>query len=281
MKCPALWCGMVSLAYLVSGCSDALPAPDVVAKIATEEILWSEFQGFLAQNGVESEAALGSDVSSALFDQYLDECLLKRLASEELEVGIDLDQRAVTRLLIESSGPRPVDAAMIRAYYEQNIDAYERPERVYLRQMLFTEAQLAAQARDLWRATGSYDQVVETLGLVPGGQVGEAGEFSREDLPPPLAEVVFELETGEISQIVDADYGFHLFQVVERFGAGVASLPEVEAEIESELIRRQQAEVLRSLAEKAAERYNVRVFERNVPFNYVGKFRADATTQKS
>ena len=63
--------------------------------------------------------------------------------------------------------------------------------------------------------------------------VVDQGEFTRDDLPEEFRDRVFGLQAGEVSEILEADYGFHIFQVVERLEAAVVPL-----ELASESIRR-------------------------------------------
>jgi len=105
---------------------------------------------------------------------------------------------------------------------------------------------------------------------------GSLGELSRDDLPPAFADVILELATGEVSEVVEAEYGFHLFQVTERLPAETVPLEEAWDEVLRELHQQRADGRLTELAEEARTRYEVAVWERNLPFNYRGVYRADA-----
>lgn len=47
---------------------------------------------------------------------------------------------------------------------------------------------------------------------------GELGLLSREDLVPEFAAVAFRLKPGEISEIVETEFGFHIIELVEKRG---------------------------------------------------------------
>lgn len=47
---------------------------------------------------------------------------------------------------------------------------------------------------------------------------GEIGFIARDQLVPEFAEVAFNLQPGEISDIVETDFGFHIIQMIERKG---------------------------------------------------------------
>ena len=100
---------------------------------------------------------------------------------------------------------------------------------------------------------------------------GIQGELSREDLPPAFAQVIFALDAGGVSEIVPADYGFHVFKVLERLPAEQLPLVEVEDEIRSRLRRERSEANLDTLLAAAHDRYDPRVYQRNLPFNYQGR----------
>lgn len=56
----------------------------------------------------------------------------------------------------------------------------------------------------------------EDLGSAENG--GELGFLRREDLVPEFAGAAFSLKEGEVSEIVESEYGFHIIQLVEKRG---------------------------------------------------------------
>jgi hypothetical protein len=71
---------------------------------------------------------------------------------------------------------------------------------------------------------------------------------------------------------LEADYGFHVFQVLARLPPQVVPLDEAAGEIRATLERRAADARLGALVEEARSRYNVEVYARNLPFNYQGAF---------
>ncbi len=250
----------------------ALPAPDVVARIDGLEIPYAEFEDYLRRNSVEVDDALASDVLSRLLDRFLDERLLFRLAVERGLVRPEEDPREAASALIAAE-ERAVGAERIVAYYDRHRDDYELPERVRLSQILVEEREAAELAAAELAAGTPFEQVARAVSIDPAApRGGDQGVLAREDLPPAFAEVILQLEPGEVSEVVPADYGFHLFQVVERYPAESAPLERVEAEIR-EILRRGDADrAFERLVEEARERYNVTLYERNLPFNYGGEY---------
>lgn len=274
---------LVLLAVLaVAACREApAVAPERVATIASEEVRWEEFEGYLERHLGESGASLGSDVLSELFDQYLSERLLVRLAVERGLVaarsagGAELPRRAVDRLLAAAGrDEREPTAKEVAAFYAGHRQDFERPERVRLRQILLDDRSAAEQALAEVRGGASFEEVGARLASDPAvaADAGYQGELSRDDVPPAFADAIFSLAPGEVSEVVAAEYGFHLFQVVERLPAEVVPLDEATPEIERRLRQDAADRRLERLVDEARRRYDVSVHDRNLPFNYRGRY---------
>ena len=76
---------------------------------------------------------------------------------------------------------------------------------------------------------------------------------------------------GRGSQVVPADYGFHVFEVVERWPEESPTAEEVAPEIRRRL-RESTADARVEALFADASRYTVTVYDRNLPFNYRGAF---------
>lgn len=256
-----------------AGCVDEEPAvPDLVAEIGDRALGYERFAAYLEENSVDPESGWGSDVLSALFDQFLGEELLLHVAVEQGLVDEDDSLRlAVERLLDEADDE--IGETEIAVYYRRYRSRFERPERVRVLQLLLPDQAAVDQALAELADGASFTELAERLSQVPVGAIGDGDStIGRDDLPPAFAEAIFALAPGEVSAPVATDYGFHLFQVVERLPAGAVPMAAVAAEIAESLRRERADERLAQLVSEARRRYNVRVFGRNLPFNYQGKY---------
>jgi len=226
------------------------PAPDAVARIGGEEVRYDRFAAYLSRAVGDSDSALGGDALSALFDQFLDEQLLARLAVDRglLAPGDHGGgpRRALDALLADGRA-RPAEPARaeVEAYYAAHRDEFIRPERVRLRQILVEDRATADRAAREIAAGARFEDVARRLsrgsrtgaGGGAGYVGGDQGELSRTDLPPAYADTLFGLPPGGVRRVIPADYGSHLFQVVEHLSPEVLPLGEVEGEIRARLER--------------------------------------------
>ena len=259
---------------LLFGCRGQAAGPDVVVTVDNDEMHYSQFESYLRDNVDSSDLPLEQPVLEKLFDQFLDEWLLMRLARERgLGSGgpgqPPIDQRTAVTYLLNRARLQPLDEAEVVAYYEVHRREFERPERVKLHQILVHKRENAEAVLEALASGEDFTQVAARFSQVPMTNLGDEA-LTREDLPEAFADSIFELAPGEISEVFDADYGFHVFQVVERFSAEAMPLEEVAGEIRSLLERRRLDELVASFVEEARGRYNVRIHLSNFPFEYRG-----------
>ena len=258
-----------------AGCShrQAPPASDVAAAVGGDEIRYEQFQVYLSRTLGDAETGAGSDVLSQLLDQYLEERLMLRLAVDRglVDAG-GAPRQAIDALLRQAAGPPP-SAAEIAEHYRRHRQDFARPERVRLRQILTEDRRTAERAERAIRGGEDFAAVARRLSRdAAAGGGGYQGELARSDLPPAFVDVVFALRPGEVSRVMPADYGFHIFQVLERLPAAVAPLEAAGAEIAARLRRERADRARASLVQQARARYNARVYERNLPFEYEGSY---------
>lgn len=272
---PAL-AGAVGLTLCLAACrgepASAVSA-DVVARLGPEEVRYPQFEAYVAATVGDDDDLLPSGVLTRLFDRFLDEELLIRLAVERGVAAPGASRRqALDALLAGELGPGPGEPE-VTSYYQGHRDSFARPERVRLRQILVEDRESAERVRAEIAAGADFATVARRVSRDPSaGAGGLQGELSRADLPQAFAEVIFALAPGEVSRVIEAEYGYHLFQVTERLPAEVVPLAQARDEIARQLKRERADRLLTSLVGEARDRYDVEVYARNLPFDYEGVY---------
>lgn len=263
----------------IAGCGPAgepaAPA-DAVARVGSIDLSYEEFSAYVERQVGESGGALPSDVLTGLLDRFLDEQLLALDAAERDLTDAGAPPGVAAEALMEwlASQDLGVTAADVEAYYAEHREEFERPERVRLHQALFDDREAAERARTAIAGGEPFAEVAARLATEGSGAGGLTlpGELARDELPPSFAEVIFRLEPGEVSEVVEAEYGFHLFTVRERMPAAVLPLADARDEIRRHLESERADRRLAEMVAAARRRYNVIVFGRNLPFNYQGRY---------
>ncbi len=260
-------------------CGGPSPSPDAVATVGSEEISYAELAAFVEAQTDSTPAALEGAVLSSLLDQLLDERVLVQMARERGLLGeegsdpSELDARdALTALLADDPLDRPSEEAL-RARYRERKEVYELPERVRLRQILVEDRAIAEKVLEELRSGADFGEVARRHSVDPSAPFGGVqGELAREDLPEELVETIFDLEPGEVSDVVEADYGFHIFMVTERLPARTVPFEEAAPALRSRLWEERADARLGELVATARNRYTVRVYEQKLPFDYRGTY---------
>lgn len=274
MRKNALTLAAVSISLLVACDHEPAIDPDIVVAIDGEQIRYAAFASYLGENADANSFALEDAVLSQLFDQFLDGELLIRLAVERgLIVDDPLDQRMAVEFLLGGVEELTWNEREMAAYYAAHKAEYERPEGVRLQQILVHDRQEAAAAEAALAGGEDFNQVAARFSQVPITYLGgQGGRLARDDLPPAFADSIFDLDPGEVSKVFSAEYGFHIFRVVERFPAETAPLSEVAGEIRAALRRQSMDELLGGFLSEARGRYHVKIHLSNFPFDYQGSY---------
>jgi parvulin-like peptidyl-prolyl isomerase len=239
------------------------PSPEMAASLGGQEILYTEFESYVASSVGEPAAGLDSAVLSRLLDRYLEEEALLMLA---LDRGIEGTRRSAVNALIDEEVDPKADLPTVRAYYEAHPGEFREPSRVRLLQILVGDRETAEQAAREIEGGASFSEVSSRVSSDPTSI--DQGYIALEDLPPVFAEVVGRLESEEVSVVVAADYGFHLFQVVESLPEMTLTFEEAEASIRERLRRQASDEAFGRLVEQARGRYDLAIHVQNLPFDY-------------
>lgn len=162
----------------------------------------------------------------------------------------------VSKMLETELSPKiSVQEKDVADFYAQNPDKFTQEESVRASHILI-RADAKADAATKERAR---QRAAEVLKKARGGgdfaalakeysadgsaaQGGDLGYFPRGQMVPPFEKAAFALKPGEISEVVQSDFGFHVIKLTDRRPARKVPLSEVGGRINQYLLeqRRQQ-----------------------------------------
>ena len=167
-----------------------------------------------------------------------------------------------------------VSDAEVKAWYEAHLSRYQQQEERRASHILITLATGASDAekakakakaeevlKDVQRNPTKFAELARQHSQDPGSAAngGDLGFFGRGMMVKPFEEAVFKQKQGELSGLVQSDFGFHIIKVTGIKEGKQKKLDEVRAEIEGEL-KRQGAQ--KRYAE-AAEAFTNMVYEQS------------------
>ncbi len=265
---------LVVLAPLAGGCGRT-PAvgSDVVARIDRDDVHYAEFEAFLRANGPAADAPRAVEVQARLFDQFLDERLLRRSAVERGLVSPQASVRDAVEALLRADAPAEPSAAEAEEYFLAHRERFRRPERVRLRQLVAANRVDAERAQTELETGEPFDIVARRYSRGPAaGRGGDQGWLAREDLPAAFGERIFALAPGERTPVLEAEYGWLIFYVEERLPAVEPEFAESEQEVRAGMRREAADRALAALVAEARSRYTTVVYDENLPFRYRGPY---------
>ena len=162
----------------------------------------------------------------------------------------------------------------LRRYYEENVARFTAAEERRASHILIAadkdkpaaeRQQARAKAEKLLeqlrRSPGQFAELAKASSNDPGSaeRGGDLDYFGRGAMVKPFEDAVFAMKVGEISNVVESDFGYHIIQLTALRGGERKSFDAVRAEIEDE-VRKQLAQ---KRYVEAAEQFSNMVYEQS------------------
>jgi peptidyl-prolyl cis-trans isomerase D len=162
----------------------------------------------------------------------------------------------------------------LKAYYEQNVARLSGTEERRASHILLAAAKSAPAAErekarakaeellaQLRKAPDSFAELARKHSQDPGSAAkgGDLDFFARGAMVKPFEDAVFALKKGELSAVVESDFGFHIIKLTDIKAPKQKTFEELRASLEADL-KTQQAQ--RKYAE-AAEAFTNGVYEQS------------------
>ncbi len=152
---------------------------------------------------------------------------------------------------IEVQSKAEVTSAEAREYYREHLDDYREPPYMHLSRLTFPVpgkadktkiAEIREQAVDAREklAGGSSIDVLLVSYATTGVDGGDMGKFQVGELSGIFDRAVRDLETGQVSEVVEMPNAFFIFKMIERSSGEEKSFDKVSAEIERLLMEKKQ-----------------------------------------
>ena len=191
------------------------------------------------------------------------------------------DQLLSSKVFNEITKDVKVSDDEVKKYYEENIDTlFTEPEQIKISYILVKygdndpakktkeEAlekikmiqEKLSEGESFENLAGKYseDENTNTKG-------GDLGYFSKGELIQEFESVAFSLNLGEVSSVIETDYGFHLIKLTDYKDARVKTFGEVKDSINeyltNELKNKKWAEFILDLKNKAEIKYSKKMQE--------------------
>ena len=167
-------------------------------------------------------------------------------------------------------------------YYNEHPKEFETPEQVHASHILIS-TQSADPNKDPNQAKVAARQKAETLlkQLKEGGdfaalakensdcpskgQGGDLGLFPRGQMVPPFEEAAFTLKPGEVSGVVETQFGYHLIKVTEHRDPNTISFESAKSDITDKLTQQKKTDFVRKYIESLKQKAKIEYAAGDMP----------------
>lgn len=209
-----------------------------------------------------TEEELDAEIARAKAAYESEEAFLRGLAQQgvsESSLRTDLARQASIQKIINVV-IRPtviVSEEEARAFYEQNLEKMEQPERVRVRHLMAAKASGGTDGENATTRTRAQvwldrlGQGVEFEALAQESDDeetratgGELPWLAQGQTLPEFDAAIFALQPGERSEIVETELGFHIIESLERAAAHTATFESVRGSIERTIVQQSLPEAV-------------------------------------
>jgi len=195
-------------------------------------------------------------------DAMVNEFYNKNSAQFEVPETVKIEYLVLSPEVVESR--IEVSDADIKTFYDQNIARYKTSEQRRASHILIN-ASKDASAADKASAKAKAEKILEQVRKNPADfaklakensqdtvsaeRGGDLNFFGKGDMVKPFEDSVFALKEGEISGLVQSDFGFHIIRVTGIKAPATRELAEVKASIAADIKRQQAGKKYSEMAE--------------------------------
>jgi len=201
-------------------------------------------------------------------EEYNQELARQGLSEEEFKEQVK-EQLMVIKLIdqeVKAKVVPPTDSE-IEDFYKQNESEMVEPEQVRARHILIkvdenTDKKKALNKireilKEVKKGDTSFAELAKKYSEGPTApRGGDLGFFIRGQMVRKFEEAAFALKVGEISDVVETEYGYHIIQCIEKKASEKKSLEEIREYLRNFIFQKKMEERygkwLRELRDKAS-----------------------------
>ncbi len=252
--------------------------PEMVSTKGNFEQLKAQVLEKLVQEAILLNEAAKLGISATADELKKEEALQRgSLTDDEInqalkEKGLNMDRwreiqkkRIIMTKLIQSEilDKAPVSDADIENYYRKNIQQFRLPTHFHAKQIIVDNRELAEEILAKLKKGGDFAELAKKHSLSPDGKNGgDLGFFNAQSYPPVFSEICQKLKPGEISDVVETDYGYQIFQLIDSRPSRQESLAEAKPYIKNLLAEEKSADIFRKWFEELRAKTEISINEK-------------------
>jgi len=219
---------------------------DVLDRLVRRELIF----GVCRKDGIKAEPSEVDQTFQMVKARFSDDEAFRKMMDQfnltEDIIRSDIAREIAIKKLIEQRFVKnvTVSEAEAKKYYEKSKENFHQPESVKASQILIKvpenatpEEKEKARARIL-EIKKKLDEGADFAALAKqfsegprAANAGDLGYFRRGQMVKPFEDAAFALKPGEISDVVETRFGYHLIKVTDRTNASIIPFDELHERI--------------------------------------------------
>lgn len=223
-----------------------------VENLISQRILLGEAERQGIRPGQESVDARYADVSGRFSspEEFQDAMASMGMSKDDFRDEIEQDLKIESLLDEELKETKKVSDEDVRAFYRDHPDSFRSAEQVRASHILLKVDETAStedrsQKRlELAGLKGQIEKGADFAQLArehsdcpSKDRGGDLGYFERGKMVKPFEDAAFEMKVGDVSGVVETQFGYHLIKVTDHQDPKTAPYDEVKGQIENFLNR--------------------------------------------
>jgi len=215
----------------------------------TAEELSEVIDNLITQSGLSKE-----DFDKTLEEQNLTIEFLEDYYRKQLTINELLNKTVISKIIVSSSE--------IKEYYENNQNEFVMPEQVRARHILVNSIEEAEEILEELNKEADFIDLAKKKSTCPSAsQGGDLGYFARGQMVKEFEDASFALDVGEISPVVETQFGYHIIKLLDKKPETVTNLEGAMGEIELKLKQEKQNAVVTDYLNMLIDKSNIKIFE--------------------
>jgi foldase protein PrsA len=175
-----------------------------------------------------------------------------------------MNQMIISKLKDDVTKNISVTEEEVRNYYETHKDQFSNPETIRVRHILVKSMDEAKKVKERLKKGEDFAKVAREVSIDSGTKDlgGDLGYFSRGKMVKPFEDAAFSLrKKGEISDIVQTEFGFHIIKLEDRKPAEVLSFESAKEKAQSLLRKEKEEKAFGDYIENLKKNAKIEMFE--------------------
>ncbi|HUL89904.1 MAG TPA: peptidylprolyl isomerase [Pseudolabrys sp.] len=257
----------LALLILTTGPLCAQDKDPLVAKVNGVEVHQSDLT--VAEDEAGQIPPMSPEAKQDYLVQFVADMILVSKAAEDKKFGDVADfkrklefarKKLLMEGLLQSVGKTAVTDEAMRQVYDEAVKQIAEEKEVHARHILFRapagDDKAGKEAEDKIKAVivrlkkgEDFAKVAAEVTEDPSGKAngGDLGYFTKEQMVPEFSDVAFKLESGQISEPVKTQFGWHVIKVEDKRTKQAPKFEDVKPQIENFVMRKAQAELVTKL----------------------------------